>query len=24
VVREQSIGWLRKRVQESLGLPPLD
>ena len=24
VVREQSIDWLRKRVQESLGLPPLD
>ncbi len=24
VVREESIGWLRKRVQESLGLPPLD
>ena len=24
VVREESIGWLRKRVQESLGLRPLD
>ncbi|MEC8980988.1 MAG: FxsA family protein [SAR324 cluster bacterium] len=24
VVREQSIDWLRKRVRESLGLPPLD
>ena len=24
VVREESIDWLRKRLQESLGLPPLD
>ena len=24
VVREESIRWLRKRVQKSLGLPPLE
>jgi len=24
VVREESIRWLRKRVQKSLGLPPLN